>query len=111
MTQDDRLLAIRPGGDDIDRHFRQHLQALQVFAGIHRQSRVVGDTDGRLPPARELLVYRLEARVALDAERWLRDDLTVDTITDRYPDRIETVEHIELGDAQARDARMHDGPL
>ena len=34
MTQDDRLVAVRTGGDHIDRHIDQRLQALQVLARV-----------------------------------------------------------------------------
>src|SRR6185437_2404944 len=109
MSQYDRLLAIRSRGDDVDRYFDQRLQAFQVLARVQRQGRIVGDPHGRFLPAGQFLVYRLQARVAFDAERRLRHDLITNTIADGHSDSVETVEHIKLGDAKARDARVDDG--
>src|SRR5437762_971394 len=42
------------------------------------------------------------------AQRRLRSDFAVHAVTDADADGVQSVEHVELGDAQARDARVHD---
>src|ERR1700719_5359683 len=58
-------------------------------------------------PAGQLLVHRFDARVTLDAHGRLRGDFAVHAVTDADANGVESVEHVELGDAQGRDARVH----
>src|SRR5712671_4684891 len=108
MTQYDGLIPVGAGGNHADGHVHEGGQTLEVFAGVDRQRVVISDTHCRLLPARHFLVYRLDAGIAVDTQWRLGHDFALDAVTDRHPDRVEAIQHIELGDAQARNTRMHD---
>src|SRR4030081_2376944 len=61
-------------------------------------------------PAGQLLVHWLDARVILDAHGRLRGNLAVHAVSDADANDVESVEHVELGHAQARNARVQRRP-
>ena len=69
MTQDDGLLAVRAGGDDIDRCLAQLLDLAQVSLGVLRQVVIALRADGRLGPARHLDTHRLALLEPVGADR------------------------------------------
>src|SRR5688572_4839679 len=104
MSENDGLGAIGTGGDDIDRHSRQLLHARQVTSGILREARKLGKAGGRLAPAGQRLVDRHHFRVTMRQKRRVLADLAVDAVARADADRVEPVEHVELGDTEAREA-------
>ena len=65
MTQDDRLVAIRAGGNNINRRTDQLFQARDVMARIDWQLFQGLGPQGRLTPARHLFIHRLQADIAV----------------------------------------------
>ena len=64
---------------------------------------------GRLAPAGQRLVDRHHFRVTMRQQRRVLADLAVDPVARADADRVEPVEHVELGDAEARDAVVQHG--
>ena len=62
MLDQDGVVAVRTGRDDMDRHAGDLLDAAQVGLGVDRQVLVAGGADRGFGPARQRLVDRLAAR-------------------------------------------------
>src|SRR5690606_12282313 len=60
---------------------------------------------GGSAPALDLLVDRPHARLRALARREIVDPLAVELVADADPDRLETIENVELGERDAVDAR------
>src|SRR5262245_40545145 len=104
MSQDDGVLAIRAGRYEVDRHTADLLDALEVGARRRRQLAVTRQRDRAFRPARHFLVDRLAAFELLRADRQDLALLAVQPVADADAHRLHAVEHVELGDAQARQA-------
>src|SRR6185437_7337771 len=107
-AQNDRLVAVGAGGDHVDRDGGERLQALERLASVGGQARVFGDSYGGLPPAGKILVDRVHVGIPVHAERRLGDNVSVHAISDAYTDGVQAIQHVQLGDTQSRDARLHD---
>ncbi|MCY1204318.1 hypothetical protein D9M72_158440 [compost metagenome] len=104
MAHHDRVVAIRARGHHVDRHAGDLLDALQVQPRIDRQLVVLRDAHGAFGPAFEGFVDR---RAALDLVRAHRQDVggfAVEFVAGAQLELLEAVEHVQLGDAQARQA-------
>src|SRR5258707_14959400 len=82
----------------------EHRDALQVGARRLRQPLVGFHADGAFHPAGQLLVDRHAALELLGAHRQVAAHLALDLVADADLHRLDAIEHVELGDAQARDA-------
>src|SRR5205814_1442473 len=71
VVDDDRLVALRPDGDDIDRDIEQALDVPDVVARLLRQVIPRAAAAGRVAPAFDLFVDRLNLRHH-DGARWHR---------------------------------------
>src|SRR5258708_3838077 len=111
MAAHDGFLALGPGRDEVDRYPGELLDALQVRARRRRQRVVRLDADGALHPARQLLVHRVAALELLGAHRQDLGEGALELVADADLHRLDAVEHIELGDAQAGDAVQLDRAL
>src|SRR6188474_2093422 len=69
VMQHDRLLAVRPGRDQVDGHAAQRFDPCKVGACRGRQLCVLLDADRTLLPARHLLVHRLAEVKFFGADR------------------------------------------
>src|SRR3954470_6443763 len=104
MAHDDGLLTLRASRDDVDRNGAKLLYAPQVIACGLRQALVVFHADGALLPAGQLVVYRYATFQLLGADRQNVGQLAVDLVAGADLHRLDAVEHVELGDADAGDA-------
>src|SRR3954468_9785227 len=111
MPHHDGLLAIRTGRDDVDWNRAQLLDAPQVIACGLRQALVVLDADGALLPPRQLVVHRHAALELLRTDRQDVGELAVDRVAGADLHRLDAIEDIELGDANAGDAVQLDRAL
>ena len=101
MLQHDRFKSIGTRRDDGDRRADQHLKSTQV--GLRRLRQVFKRlyADGAFLPARMLFVDRLANRERFGADRKNVTPFAANLVTHRDTHRVETIEHIELRDAQA----------
>src|SRR5688572_15432370 len=104
MAPHDRLLAIGARGDQVDRYSGERLDALEIRARGLGQLVVGLDADGALHPARQLLVARVAAFELLGADRQDVRKRAFELVAYADLHRLDAIEHIELGDAQARNA-------
>src|SRR5512134_54768 len=61
VVHHDRLLAVRAGGYQVERHAEHFRQATEIAARIGRQLFPLAHTEGRLAPAGKVLVHRFAA--------------------------------------------------
>src|SRR5436189_5459439 len=104
MSADDGLVALGAGGDEVDRHAGEALDALQIGTRRLWQLVVSADADGALHPSRQLLVHRLAALELLRADGQDLGDTPLELVADADLHDLDAVEHVELGDAKAGDA-------
>src|SRR6267154_267466 len=98
------ILAFRAGGKQGDRATHQFLNPADIFNRLRRQIGPGTGIGGRLLPALDGLVDRLDPGLRALAGRQMVDFLAVQHITGADLDGVKTVENIELGQGQAVDA-------
>src|ERR1700759_5276568 len=98
------ILAFRAGGKQGDWATHQFLDPADIFDGLGRQIRPGTGIGGRLLPALDGLVARLDPGLRTLPGRQVVDFLAVQSIADADLDGVEAVENIELGQRQAVDA-------
>src|SRR5258708_6274270 len=111
MAQDDGFVAIGTGGNHIHRHAAGLFDALEIITCIRGQLFVTGNSDGALRPARNLLVNRFAAGQCVGAGRKNVDAFAAEVVTDTDLQRLNAIEHVQLGDAQTRHPVHRPGPL
>ncbi|MNS53297.1 hypothetical protein D3C72_860480 [compost metagenome] len=111
MTQDNGFIAVRTGRHQVDRHAADFGNALQVATGRLGQLVVLGDADGRFRPTRQLFQDRLRLRNRVRAIRQHVAEFAVHAVADAELNRFQTVQHVQLGDAQAGNAVQTDRTL
>src|SRR3990167_5896426 len=110
MTQHNSLVAVRAGGNDINRRTDQLFHALDVSTRSRWQLFQGFRTQGRLAPAWQLLVNRLQAQIAVSISRRINQHIAILVfVAHADTDGFQTVEHVELSQAQTRDAVDLDG--
>src|SRR5690349_21353776 len=101
MMHEDGLVALRAGRDHGDRHARERFDPAQISSRGRRQRIEALDAERVLVPPGKLFVDRLAFGDGLRSGRQQRDRLAVDAIAGADPERGQSVEHVELGDAQS----------
>src|SRR3990167_10408895 len=110
MTQHNSLVAVRAGGNDINRRTDQLFHTLdvgtrsrwQLFQGLRAQ--------GRLAPAWHFFVDRLQTQVAVSIRRRINQHIAVLIfVAHADTDGFQAVEYVKLGQTQAGDAVDLDG--
>ncbi|RMV57311.1 hypothetical protein ALP09_04765 [Pseudomonas amygdali pv. lachrymans] len=109
VTQHDGFVTVRTGRNDIDRRANQLFDALDVGASGCRQLFQGLGTQRGFAPARHLLVDRTQTQVAVGVSRCVDDRAFFVLVADADVDGLKTVKHVQLGQAQARDAVDFDG--
>ncbi len=109
MTQNDGLVAVRAGGDDVDRRADQLFDALDVGASVGWQFFQGFHAQGRLAPAWHLFVHRLQADVAVGIGRRVDDGTVLVLVANADVDGFQAIQYVQLGQADARDAVDVDG--
>src|SRR5215472_8306962 len=104
MMHDDRLVALGTGRNHRDRNAGQRFDSSQVAARRTRERREALDAECALPPSGQLFVDRLALSNRLGARRQERERVTADMIAGADADRWQSVEDVELRDAQAIDS-------
>src|SRR3989344_1031369 len=103
MAQNGGFVAVRTRRNNVDRRADQLFDAFDVSTGVSWQLFQGFGTHGRLGPARHLFVHRLQAHVAVSISRGNGVALRI-FVADADVDGFQTVEHVQLGQADARDA-------
>src|SRR6267378_3379951 len=98
------IFAFGAGGKQSDWATHQFLDPTDVFDGLRRQVRPGAGIGGRLLPAFDSLVDRLNSGLRALAGRQMVDFLAVQGIAGADLDRIEAIENVELGQRQPVDA-------
>src|SRR5712691_6029085 len=98
------IFAFRAGGKQSDWATHQFLDPTDVFDGLRRQVRPGAGIGGRLLPAFDSLVDRLNSGLRALAGRQMVDFLAVQGVAGADLDRIEAIENVELGQRQPVDA-------
>src|SRR5258708_20676828 len=103
------ILAFRGGGKQGDRAANKFLDPADIFDGLRRQIRPGAGIGGRLLPAFDGLVDRLDPGLRALAGRQVIDLLAVELVANANLDAVEAVENVELGQGQAVDTAGADG--
>src|SRR6267378_4266818 len=98
------IFAFGAGGKQSDWAAHQFLDPTDIFDGLRRQVRPGAGIGGRLLPAFDSLVDRLNSGLRALAGRQMVDFLAVQGIAGADLDRIEAIENVELGQRQPVDA-------
>src|SRR5467141_2954346 len=98
------IFAFGAGGKQSDWATHQFLDPTDVFDGLRRQVRPGAGIGGRLLPAFDSLVDRLNSGLRTLAGRQMVDFLAVQGVAGADLDRIEAIENVELGQRQPVDA-------
>src|SRR5690606_16277370 len=104
VTQNDGFIAVRTGRDQVDGHAAYLCHALEVTTRLSREFVELGDPYRRLAPAGELLEHGFGLCDGMGAVGQYIAEFAIDTIADAQLDCLQTVEHVEFGDAQTVDA-------
>src|SRR5712671_5254539 len=103
------IFAFRAGGKQSDWATHQFLDPTDIFDGLRRQVRPGAGIGGRLLPAFDSLVDRLNSGLGALAGRQMVDFLAVQHVAGADLDRVEPVQNIEFCQRQASDAAGADG--
>src|SRR3954471_13232539 len=98
------ILAFGAGGKQCNGTTDQFLHPPDIFNGLRRQIRPGAGIRGRLLPALDALINRLDPRPRALAGREMVDFATVQPVAGADLNRIETVQDIELCQRQSVDA-------
>src|SRR3990167_6578420 len=104
VTQNDGFVAVRARRNNVNRRTDQLFDALDVVASSLRQLFQRLGTDGGFGPAWHLFVHRLQADVAVGVSRRVDHCTILVLVANTDVDGFQTVQHVQLGQAQARDA-------
>src|SRR5690554_2603003 len=110
LPQDDGLVAVGTGGDDVDGGAHQLLDPLDVGLRSSRQPFDGLDAQRGFAPAGHFFVDRLQSGVAVGIAGGFDQVALVVAVAHADADRIQTVEHIQLGQAQTADTVDLDRP-
>src|SRR5258708_2678585 len=109
ILANDGLIAIRSRRDHGDGHADQGLQAVEIAARVCGQILEAPVSDRPLLPPRQVFVHCLGIAEILGQQRRRRGQAAVDPVADADTNRIQLIEHIELGDAEQGAAAVNDG--
>src|SRR3984957_7286534 len=104
ILHQDSILAFGTCGKQRNRTTHQFLHAADIFDRLRREVRPGAGVGGRLLPALDRLIDRLDAGLGALAGRQMVDFLAVQEIAGADLDGVKAVEDIELGQRQAVDA-------
>src|SRR3990167_5138786 len=105
MTQHNSLVAVRAGGNDINRRTDQLFHTLDVSTRSRRQLFQSLGTQGRLTPTWQLLVNRLQTQVAVSIRRRINQHVAVLIfVANTDTDGFQAVEDVELQRSERRRA-------
>ena len=103
MTQNDGFVAVRARRNNVDRRADQLFNAFDVSASVSWQLFQGLGAHGRFGPARHFFVHRLQAYVAVGVGR--RNGIAFGVfVADADVDGFQTVEYVQLGQADTRNA-------
>src|SRR4030065_1696131 len=101
MPQDDGVVTLGAGGDDVNARLGALLDFLQILLRVQRQLVEAAYAQRGFAPARDFLVHRFAPGKGIGAARWRGTQLAFVTISRADADCVEAVEHIEFGDTEA----------
>src|SRR6185295_3845130 len=97
VAHQNRVVALGRRRDQRDRAADQLLYPSDIFDRARRQVGPAARAAGRAGPALDLLVDRLDPRLIGGVRRQIVERLTVEPVAGTDTDRLELVEHVELG--------------